>query len=75
MARLLTVVNERKKLRNDYRRILEDEYITNKKAEEAAAYKAELEKLKEQGIKVPPTDEEVREMIKARAQKRMDRYN
>jgi large subunit ribosomal protein L47 len=27
MARLLTVVNERKKIRNDYRSYLEDEYI------------------------------------------------
>tara|TARA_B110000285_G_scaffold227355_1_gene288549 strand:+ start:954 stop:1265 length:312 start_codon:yes stop_codon:yes gene_type:complete len=35
MARLLTVVNERKKLRNEYRRVLEDEYIQAKKAEEA----------------------------------------
>jgi hypothetical protein len=37
MARLLTVVNERKKLRNEYRRYLEDEYIAKKKAEEFAA--------------------------------------
>jgi len=34
MARLLTVVNERKRLRNEYRRHLEDEYIAKKKAEE-----------------------------------------
>lgn len=34
MARLLTVVNERKKHRNSYRAILEDEYIAQKKAEE-----------------------------------------
>jgi hypothetical protein len=27
MARLLTVVNERKKLRNEYRAFLEDKYI------------------------------------------------
>ena len=56
MARLLTVVNERKKLRNEYRKILEDEYIAKKKEEEAAEHKAELDKLKEQGIKVPPTE-------------------
>lgn len=37
MARLLTVVNERKKLRNEYRKLLEDEYIAEKKAEEAEA--------------------------------------
>lgn len=47
MARLLTVVNERKKLRNEYRKILEDEYIAKKKEEEAALHKAELDKLKE----------------------------
>jgi hypothetical protein len=34
MARLLTVVNERKKLRSEYRKILEDEYIAKKKKEE-----------------------------------------
>ena len=34
MARLLTVVNERKKDRNEYRRHLENEYIAKKKAEE-----------------------------------------
>jgi len=31
MARLLTIVNERKKLRNEYRKVLEDEYIAKKK--------------------------------------------
>ena len=34
MSRLLTVVNERKKIRNEYRKHLEDEYIAMKKAEE-----------------------------------------
>ena len=34
MARLLTVVNERKKIRNEYRAHLEDEYIAMKKKEE-----------------------------------------
>jgi hypothetical protein len=34
MARLLTVVNERKKLRAEYRIHLENEYINKKKAEE-----------------------------------------
>lgn len=34
MSRLLTVVNERKKLRNEYRRSLEDEYIKKKKEDE-----------------------------------------
>lgn len=47
MARLLTVVNERKKLRSEYRKVLEDEYIAKKKQEEKEAYNAEVEKLKE----------------------------
>ena len=34
MARLLTVVNERKKLRNEYRKYLENQYIEQKKKEE-----------------------------------------
>ena len=34
MARLLTVVNERKKLRSMYRQKLEEEYIQQKKQEE-----------------------------------------
>ena len=55
MARLLTVVNERKKLRNEYRRHLEDEYIAKKKEEEQAVIKAENEKLREQDIKPPRT--------------------
>ena len=38
MARLLTVVNERKKLRGEYRAYLEDKYIAEQKA-------LELEKL------------------------------
>ena len=47
MSRLLTIVNERKKLRNEYRRILEDEYIDKKKAEEKAANVDRIEKLRE----------------------------
>jgi hypothetical protein len=31
MSRLLTVVNERKKIRNEYRKNLEDEYIKKMK--------------------------------------------
>lgn len=33
MARLLTVVSERKKVRDDYRRQLEDEYVAEKRTE------------------------------------------
>ena len=36
MARLLTVVNERKRIRDQYRQHLENEYIAAKKAEEKA---------------------------------------
>jgi len=37
MSRLLTINNERKKLRNEYRRHLEAEYIQTKKQEELLA--------------------------------------
>ena len=61
MARLLTIVNERKKLRNEYRRHLEDEYIASKKAEEKAAEIARIGKLKEEGVKVPLSEEELKQ--------------
>lgn len=38
MSRLLTVVNERKKLRAEYRMHLENQYIAEKKAIELKAY-------------------------------------
>lgn len=47
MARLLTIVNERKKLRSEYRKQLENEFIAYQKAEEAKAYKEEIEALKQ----------------------------
>lgn len=72
MARLLTVVNERKKLRNEYRRHLEDEYIAKKKAEEQAAIQAQNEKLNEQGIKPPLTEEEVKELLAKKAAKKQE---
>ena len=36
MSRLLTVVNERKRIKDQYRQHLENEYIARKKAEEKA---------------------------------------
>ena len=72
MARLLTVVNERKKLRNEYRRHLEDEYITVKKAEEHAAQVAEYEKLKEKGVKPPMTPEELKELLISKSAKKTE---
>jgi large subunit ribosomal protein L47 len=47
MARLLTIVNERKKLRNEYRKHLEDQYIAERKAAEKAAEQERIEKLRE----------------------------
>ena len=44
MARLLTVVNERKKIRTLYRQQLEDEYIAKKKQEELDAFLFKREK-------------------------------
>jgi hypothetical protein len=41
MARLLTVVNERNKLRGEYRAMLEDKYIAEQK-------RIELEKIKKE---------------------------
>lgn len=75
MARLLTVVNERKKIRGEYRKILEDQYIAQKKQEEIEEQKAERERLKEQGINAPLTDDEVKAMVKAKASQRLDEYN
>ena len=51
MARLLTVVNERKRLRSQYRMHLEDEYIKQQKAKEQEEMLAERERQTELGIK------------------------
>lgn len=65
--RLLTVVNERKKLRNEYRKHLEDEYIAGKKAEELEEFKIEREKRRERGESTSMTPDEVVEMLKGRS--------
>ena len=65
--RLLTVVNERKKLRNEYRKHLEDEYIAEKKAEELEEFKIEREKRRERGESTCMTPDEVVEMLKGRS--------
>ena len=72
MNRLLTVVNERKLLRNEYRRRLEDEYIQKQKDAENAVMEAEREKLRSQGVKVPKTEEEVKRMLRDRSRKKRD---
>jgi hypothetical protein len=67
MARLLTVVNERKKLRSEYRIHLENQYIAEKKDLELKAFLANREGLKKSGSgNVPMTPEEVKEMFKKR---------
>lgn len=49
MARLLTVVNERKKIRNEYRAYLEDQYIADKKKEELEIFEKDLLERRERG--------------------------
>lgn len=66
MSRLLTIVNERKKIRNEYRMHLEDTYIKERKEEEAAAIDEELLKRQEAGEeKVGRTREQKYEINKA----------
>ena len=69
MSRLLTIVNERKKLRNEYRKHLEDEYIAKKKSEELAALNAKNAAL---GLKSAPTPEELRSMLAQRSAKKFE---
>ena len=64
MVRLLTVVNERKRLRWQYRMHLEDEYIKEAKTKEREEFLAERERLEALGVKkLAMTSDEVREMI------------
>ena len=60
MNRLLTVVNERKALRNSYRRMLEDQYIDKKKEEEKEAYEADLLARRARGESTELTTEELK---------------
>jgi large subunit ribosomal protein L47 len=66
MARLLTVVNERKTIRSEYRAFLENQYIEKKKAEEKEAFMAHRETKKAEGSKFPMTTEEVKIMLQER---------
>ena len=59
MNRLLTVVNERKTLRNSYRKMIEDEYIDKKKAEEKEAIREDILARRERGEKTEMLEEEV----------------
>lgn len=70
MARLLTVVNERKKLRSEFRIHLENEYIASQKAEELKQFMKQRETLLKQGVKnYPLTPQETRELYKKRAER------
>lgn len=75
MARLLTVVNERKKARNEYRKHLEDLYIAECKAAEDTQLQADLEARRENGEKTPLTPLELKEMLKARTEKKVQKIN
>ena len=64
MARLLTVVNERKRLRSQYRFHLEQEYIKEKKAEELQKFEEHREALRAKGVeKLPPNAEETKKHL------------
>lgn len=65
MSRLLTIVNERKKLRNEYRRHLEDEYIERQK-------KAEQESINAEGKEKILNEEEVKELLIKRSAKKQE---
>lgn len=74
MSRLLTVVNERKKLRAEYRIHLENEYIAKKKDEEQKVFLKHREQLKEKGVtNLPMTPEEVRQMLKEREERKREK--
>ena len=68
MARLLTVTNERKKLRNEYRKHLEDQYIAMKKKQEEEAWIAQRDAAREKGepLGQQMTPSEVKEMLERR---------
>lgn len=71
MARLLTVVNERKRLRSQYRMHLEDEYIKQQKAKEQEEMLAQRERQTELGIKNTfKTKEETWQIIKKEDEKK-----
>ena len=71
MARLLTVVNERKRLRNQYRMHLEDSYIKKIKERELNNFLAKREKAARRGEKnLPMTKTEVASMLKSQENER-----
>ena len=72
MARLLTVVNERKRLRAQYRMHLEDEYIRKVKEREFNEFLAHRDKMAAEGVQnLPLTDDEVARKLKSKEKERM----
>ena len=71
MKRLLTIVNERKRLRSLYRMHLEDEYIKKVKEREFNEFLAQREVMAKQGVKfLPLTDAQVTTMLKKKEEKK-----
>jgi hypothetical protein len=63
MSRLLTIVNERKKIKNEYRRHLEAEYIQKKKTEEETEAKKKILEGRKAGLKTPLMHKEITKLI------------
>ncbi len=75
MARLLTVVNERKRLRSQYRIHLEDEYIRKIKEREFNEFLANRDRMAASGVKnIPLTDAEVVQKLKSKEKERMEKF-
>ena len=71
MARLLTVVNERKRLRSQFRMHLEDEYIQKVKERQFAEFLARRDQMAAQGeTKLPMSDAEVAGKLKMKEKER-----
>lgn len=71
MARLLTVVNERKRLRSQFRMHLEDEYIQKVKERQFAEFLARRDQMAAQGeTKLPMSDAEVTAKLKMKERER-----
>jgi len=72
MARLLTIVNERKRLRNLYRMHLEDSYIAKMKEREMNEFLALRDRAQARGEKnLPLTKTEVGAMLRSKENERM----
>lgn len=70
MARLLTVVNERKKIRDLYRNHLESQYIQEKKKEAREKYKEKIMQDRQDGIKTPRMHSEIYHILKDKKEKK-----